>query len=211
MRRGGNTLLSVGGGNGIGPITLAGAAGQVQTFGPGVLPASSRGAFGYMINDGFKYWSMLAHGSTGVFQIISQATGHTYISCTIDDTVKLFFGGALKLETLTGGVKVTGDLDATVSIHSIAVGDILSKSVAETVSGEWTYSGGIKLGSGYLQLPITTTAALEAIGNAVNTNANKIFGTVYGNSDTGKIVVAAGSADGDVWTDTVANTLHTPI
>jgi len=200
-------------GNGIGPVTLAGAVGQVSTFGPGISSGNPRGDFGYVIDDGDAFFSML---STGViYKLLDQKLGHTYIEATQNASssrIALFFASSQKLITKTDGITVTGNVAATsFGSGSILSANLLSKIAGETITAGWTIDGGLLMGDGFLQLPRTTTAALEAVANDVNTNANKIAGTTYFNTDTGKVVVAAGDADADVWTDTVANTLHTPV
>ena len=59
-------------------------------------------------------------------------------------------------------------------------------------------------------LPISTTAELEDVNNAVNTT-NKREGVIRRNTTTGKIVVAVGKLVGDVWQDADGATLHTPV
>ena len=50
-----------------------------------------------------------------------------------------------------------------------------------------------------IHLATATTAELEAIANAVNTDASKILGYPVRNTTTGTIVFASGAADGSVW------------
>ena len=59
--------------------------------------------------------------------------------------------------------------------------------------------------------PTSTTAALEAIADAINTSASKLAGTVLFNTTTSQPVWAIGSADGDVWVDATGATAHTPV
>lgn len=56
----------------------------------------------------------------------------------------------------------------------------------------------------------STTAALEAVGNAINTT-NKYAGKRAFNTTTGKPVYATGAAAADVWVDATGATAHTPI
>lgn len=59
-------------------------------------------------------------------------------------------------------------------------------------------------------IPRSTTAALEAIGNAINT-ANKFANKVVINTTAGTIVTAAGATAGDVWVALDGTTAHTPV
>ena len=67
------------------------------------------------------------------------------------------------------------------------------------------------LSATYLQTGVTTTAALNAIGNAINTAAGKVDGAMVFNTTTNKPVWAVGNADGDVWVDATGATAHTPV
>lgn len=55
----------------------------------------------------------------------------------------------------------------------------------------------------------TTTAALDAVGNAINT-AGKYQGRQLYNTDTDNPVYATGSAAADVWVDGAGTTVHSP-
>lgn len=62
----------------------------------------------------------------------------------------------------------------------------------------------------YLQtLPRSTTTALEAIGNAINTTG-KFTGKVVINTTTGLIVTAHAATAADVWDALDGTTAHTP-
>lgn len=62
-----------------------------------------------------------------------------------------------------------------------------------------------------LTTPASTTAALEAIANAINTSPQKVAGTIIFNATTNRTVWAVGSADGDLWVDDAGVTVHTPV
>ena len=67
-----------------------------------------------------------------------------------------------------------------------------------------------KAGVGEALTTVSTTAALAAVGNAVNT-AGKYKGKVVFNETTGVLVVAAGAAAADVWKNAgTGATAHTP-
>ena len=55
-----------------------------------------------------------------------------------------------------------------------------------------------------------TTANLEDISNAINTSDKEEF-KIVGNSTTGRLVYAAGSAAGDIWKFMDGTTAHTPV
>jgi len=60
------------------------------------------------------------------------------------------------------------------------------------------------------EAPTSTTAALAAIGNAINT-AGKYAGKMLFNTTTSKPVWAVGSTAGSVWVDGTGATVHTPV
>lgn len=57
---------------------------------------------------------------------------------------------------------------------------------------------------------VSTTAALAAVGNAINT-ASKSAGRMVLNTTTSKPVWAVGAAAADVWVDATGATAHTPV
>lgn len=103
------------------------------------------------------------------------------------------------------------DFDAITgtSYGGIAEANLLDKSASAVVSGDWTFSGNL-ISSGYLHIRTTTTAALNAVANAINTDAGKIRGAVVYNTDTDNPVYAVGSADADIWVDGAGTTAHSP-
>jgi hypothetical protein len=56
----------------------------------------------------------------------------------------------------------------------------------------------------------STTAALEAIGNAINT-ANKVTGRMVFNTTTNSPAWSVGATAGSVWVDATGATVHTPV
>ncbi|KKK58755.1 hypothetical protein LCGC14_3041240, partial [marine sediment metagenome] len=80
----------------------------------------------------------------------------------------------------------------------------------EAITGAYTFSGDL-ISSGYFQVRTTTTAALEAVANAINTAAGKVQGAMVYNTTTDIVVWAAGNADADVWVDAQGATEHSPI
>jgi hypothetical protein len=73
-----------------------------------------------------------------------------------------------------------------------------------------TFNEHINVSGGYVTIPTATTTELENISSYINTGPEKVAGTLYRNSNTGKLVTAVGSADGDVWQDATGATVHTP-
>ena len=61
-----------------------------------------------------------------------------------------------------------------------------------------------------VQLTTTTTAALDAVGNAINTSDNKIAGSAAYNTTTDNPVYAVGPAAADIWVDGAGTTVHSP-
>ncbi len=62
----------------------------------------------------------------------------------------------------------------------------------------------------YFQVGLITSAALDAVGNAVNTDAGKVQGSMLYNTDTDNPVYAAGNAAADIWVDGAGATAHSP-
>lgn len=85
--------------------------------------------------------------------------------------------------------------------------DVTSHNLVEEVGEADTEINAVLLAEAYLN---STTAALVAVGNAINT-ANKYAGKSVFNTTTGVLVQAAGSAAGDVWKNVKTGaTAHTP-
>ena len=57
---------------------------------------------------------------------------------------------------------------------------------------------------------VSTTAALDAIGNAINTTG-KLVGKEVFNTTTGLPVWAVGTTAGALWVDATGGTAHTPV
>ena len=55
-----------------------------------------------------------------------------------DGAVELFFNNSLKLTTASDGIDVTGDVGGT-TIGGITESNLLDKTAAETISGDWTF------------------------------------------------------------------------
>ena len=66
-------------------------------------------------------------------------------------------------------------------------------------------------GEGVLTAVTSTTAALAALANAINTSARKEAGFMVFNTTTNKPVWAVGNTDASVWVDATGATAHTPI
>lgn len=64
---------------------------------------------------------------------------------------------------------------------------------------------------GYFRPNLATDTELNAIANAINTNAGKIQGAMVYNITQDTPVWAVGSADGDLWVDGAGATINTPV
>lgn len=112
---------------------------------------------------------------------------------------------------------VDADFDAitATSYGGITEADLVDKSAAETITGAWTFSGGLTAttaaASAYFQLPTYTDTELNAIANAVNTDAGKIQGAMVYNTTQDVPVYAVGDTDGAVWVDGAGTTINTPV
>ncbi|KKK54559.1 hypothetical protein LCGC14_3083480, partial [marine sediment metagenome] len=72
------------------------------------------------------------------------------------------------------------------------------------------FSGNL-ISSGYIQVRTSTDAALNAVGDAINTAAGKVQGSMVYNTDTDNPVYAAGNAAADIWVDGAGATANSPI
>jgi hypothetical protein len=78
------------------------------------------------------------------------------------------------------------------------------------ITGEYIFDQPV-VAQSYFHLRTATDAELNAIANAVNTDAGKIQGAVVYNTTTDNPVYAVGLADGDVWVDGAGTTVNTPV
>jgi hypothetical protein len=89
-----------------------------------------------------------------------------------------------------------------------ALNDLLT---AITASGtDITIGGDLAINGQYLSVPTATTAALNDVSDAINTDAGKVQGAMVYNTDTDNPVYAVGNADADIWVDGAGNTAHSP-
>lgn len=65
--------------------------------------------------------------------------------------------------------------------------------------------------TGYFLPNRATDAELNAIANAINTDAGKVQGAMVYNTSTDNPVYATGAADGSVWVDGAGTTVNTPV
>jgi len=95
---------------------------------------------------------------------------------------------------------------------------IVAKGEVQLLANKWNFAATKFLGPtggdvqfrGYFLPNTTTTAALDAVGNAINTAAGKVQGAMVYNTDTDNPVYAVGNADGDIWVDGKGDTAHSP-
>jgi hypothetical protein len=111
-------------------------------------------------------------------------------------------------ETIVGATWAFAAITAT-TYDGVAAANLVDKVAAEAISGAWTYSGNL-ISTGYFHVRGATTAALDAIANAINTGAGKVQGAMVYNTDTDNPVYAAGNADGSIWVDGAGATAHSP-
>ena len=149
--------------------------------------------------------------------IVEGATPGKAVTISHDDTDLNIAGANTTDINLTGITNlaagtVNADFDAitATSYGAIVEADLLDKGATEAITGAYTFSGDL-ISSGYFQVRTTTTAALEAVANAINTAAGKVQGAMVYNTTTDIVVWAAGNADADVWVDAQGATEHSPI
>jgi len=149
--------------------------------------------------------------------LVEGATPGNVVTISHDDT-DLNIAGANTTDINITGITnlaagtVNADFDAitATSYGAIVEADLLDKGATEAITGAYTFSGDL-ISSGYFQVRTTTTAALEAVANAINTAAGKVQGAMVYNTTTDIVVWAAGNADADVWVDAQGATEHSPI
>jgi hypothetical protein len=148
--------------------------------------------------------------------IVEGATPGKAVTISHDDT-DLNIAGANTTDINITGITnlaagtVNADFDAitATSYGGVAEGDLLDKTATESLSGAYTFSGNL-ISTGYLQVRTSTTAALAAVGDAINTDAGKVQGAMVYNTDTDNPVYAAGNAAADIWVDGAGTTVHSP-
>ncbi len=148
--------------------------------------------------------------------IVEGATPGNAVTISHDDTDLNIAGANTTDINLTGITNlaagtVNADFDAitATSYGGIIEASLLSKTASASISGAYTFSGNL-ISSGYFQARTSTTAALAAVADAINTAAGKVQGAMVYNTDTDNPVYAAGSADADIWVDGAGATAHSP-
>ena len=96
------------------------------------------------------------------------------------------------------------------SYGGIIEASLLSKTADASISAAYTFSGNL-ISTGYIQVRTSTDAALNAVGDAINTAAGKVQGSMVYNTDTDNPVYAAGNAAADIWVDGAGATANSPI
>lgn len=114
----------------------------------------------------------------------------------------------------TNGQVLTTDGNGVTTWTTNGAGTVTSVAGAGTVNGltltgTVTSSGSLTLG-GNLALTASTVAALEAVGNAINTSG-KYTGKMVVILSSGLIFTATGSAAGDAWKASDGTTTATPV
>ncbi len=123
--------------------------------------------------------------------------------------------------TIAGAYASTSELNANFAALALEFENCLSLDGASPsaltadldMNGKDIINLGVSysLSGGYFLPPQTTTAALEAVANAINTAAGKVDGAVLYNTTTKALVIASGNTDAAVWNDAVGSLAHTPV
>ena len=110
------------------------------------------------------------------------------------------------------GIKYTGGGAAELSYNGIPVARTLTAATGGLQANNTLTGGGYERVLTESDASITsTTAALAAVANAINTSARKEAGFMVFNTTTNKPVWAVGNTDASVWVDATGATAHTPI
>ncbi len=148
--------------------------------------------------------------------IIEGATPGQAVTFSHDDTDMNIVGANttdLNISGFTGIAAGTVNADfaaiTATSYGGIIEASLLSKTADASISAAYTFSGNL-ISSGYIQVRLATTAALAAVGDAINTAAGKVQGSMVYNTDTDNPVYAAGNAAADIWVDGAGATAHSP-
>lgn len=137
-------------------------------------------------------------GSTATFLKSGGGTASFPEAITGDETFVTTVDGPFTLSVKYRGREIAGSPDATVAVE-------LAAGCQYIISPTPDNGFGLEAGD-----RTTTTTALTAIANAINTTG-KFTGKVLLNTTTGKLVSAQGPAAADTWKSADAATTHTPV
>lgn len=141
----------------------------------------------------------LAVTITGSGTFVKSGSGSASFPETIttDETFTTTSDGPYVLSVKYRGREIAGSPDATLST-------VLSAGAQLIIAPSPDNGYGLEPGD-----RTTTTAAINAVANAVNTTG-KFFGKILLNTTTSKLVVAQGGAAADTWKSCDAATTYTP-
>jgi hypothetical protein len=148
--------------------------------------------------------------------IIEGATPGQAVTISHDDT-DLNIAGANTTDITISGITAlnAGSMDADfdaitgTSYGGVVEANLVDKTAAEDITGDWDFQANL-ISTGYFHVRTSTTAALAAVGDAINTAAGKVQGAMVYNTDTDNPVYAAGSDDNSIWVDGAGTTVHSP-
>ena len=167
----------------------------------GIIPVAS--------NDTFDYSDAVWLPSHMSLRLNDGATTITLPSAPKDQTVTWYVpdedANALTIDP--GSTNLNGSTADKVISDRICHINLSYK----TSGAGWVMSVARRIDETVHRLPTSTTAALEAVGNAINTSAQKVAGACVFNTTTGAPVWASGNADDDTWLDATGSTAHSPV
>ena len=149
----------------------------------------------------------IVHQGTGRGIYLEHSGNGTCFSISKTGTgTALDIAGSLTISGTVDGVDIAAEETRLANTSGTNTGDEDKASIEAVLTGEissHTHAGGGAVTS--------TTSALADITNSINTNADKVAGTMVYNTDTDNPVWAVGGANGDIWVDGVGATAHTPV
>ena len=142
------------------------------------------------------------------------STNGNTVSFTAPNSLAASYNLTLPPNDGTNGQVLTTDGNGVTTWTTNGAGTVTSVGGTGTVNGltltgTVTSSGSLTLG-GNLALTASTVAALEAVGNAINTTG-KYTGKMVVVLSSGLIFTATGSAAGDAWKASDGTTTATPV
>ncbi|MEE8599110.1 MAG: hypothetical protein V3S69_06325, partial [Dehalococcoidales bacterium] len=114
-----------------------------------------------------RIWELMANGGQLVFRVQNDATSAAVNFMTVDRTLNVIDDITLTATTIQaiGIFNVVGPVTAT-SYSGIAAADLLNKIAAETVSGDYTFTGASNVYNGINQTNLLDKTAPETISGA---------------------------------------------
>ena len=134
-----------------------------------------------------------------IFETITGTAVDTAITISPNGTGNIVLGTM----TLDSDQVMGAGLDGYALVYDNGTGLISLTLVATAAEGA--------LAATAVQIVTSTSAALLAVGNAINTDAAKVAGYSVWDATVDQMVWAVGAAAGDVWVDGAGVTVHTPV